>query len=70
MKKTYIAPTMQAFTMQMTQKLCVASLKTNAELEYEGEIPDGFDSDNVRSREFNSPMDNWSEWDESEEEQY
>lgn len=48
MKKTYIAPTMQAFTMQMTQKLCVASLKTNAELEYEGEIPEGFDSDDIR----------------------
>ena len=69
MKKTYIAPTMQAFTMQMTQKLCVASLKTNAGLEYEGEIPDGFESDDVRSREFGLSLD-WSKWDESEEEQY
>lgn len=69
MKKTYIAPTMQAFTMQMTQKLCVASLKTNAELEYEGKIPDGFDSDDVRSREFGSSLE-WDEWDDREEEQY
>lgn len=69
MKKTYIAPTMQAFTMQMTQNFCVASIKTNVEFEYKGEVPDGFDSDDVRSREFNSPMDNWSEWDDSEEEE-
>ena len=69
MKKTYIAPTMQAFTMQMTQKLCVASLKTNAELEYEGEAPNDFDSDDVRSREFGLSLD-WSKWDDSEEEQY
>ena len=39
MKKTYIAPTMQVFTMQMTQKLCMASVKGNAELEYGGESP-------------------------------
>lgn len=48
MKKTYIAPTMQAFTMQMTQKLCMASLKSDAELIYGGETPYGFDEDNMR----------------------
>lgn len=50
MKKTYIAPTMQAFTMQMTQKLCMASLKSNVGLEYGGETDDisDFDSDEVR----------------------
>ena len=42
MKKTYIAPTMQAFTMQMTQKICMQSLKTNAELEFGGGTPDEF----------------------------
>ena len=50
MKKTYIAPTMKVFTMQMTQKLCMASIETNAGLEYAGEtdvIP-GFDSDFIR----------------------
>lgn len=69
MKKTYIAPTMQAFTMQMTQKLCVASIKTNVDFEYKGEVPDGFESDNVRSREFGLSLD-WSKWDDSEYEQY
>lgn len=48
MKKTYIAPTMQAFTMQMTQKLCVASVRSNVEFDYEGETPDGFNSDDIR----------------------
>jgi len=48
MKKTYIAPTMQVFTMQMTQKLCVASIKSNVEFDYEGETPDGFDEDDMR----------------------
>ena len=48
MKKTYIAPTMQVFTMQMTQKICMQSLKTNAELEFEGETPYGFDEDDMR----------------------
>lgn len=69
MKKTYIAPTMQAFTMQMTQNFCVASIKTNVDFEYKGEVPDGFDSDEVRSREFGLSLD-WSKWDDSEEEQY
>lgn len=69
MKKTYIAPTMQAFTMQMTQNFCVASIKTNVEFEYKGEVPDGFESDDVRSREFGSSLE-WDEWDDSEEEQY
>ena len=48
MKKTYIAPTMQVFTMQMTQKLCVTSLKSNVEFDYEGETPGGFNEDWMR----------------------
>lgn len=48
MKKTYIAPTMQAFTMQMTQKLCMVSLESDADLIYGGEIPTDFDPDNMR----------------------
>lgn len=48
MKKTYIAPTMQAFTMQMTQKLCMASIESNADLKFGGETPDGFDEDDMR----------------------
>lgn len=48
MKKTYIAPTMQVFTMQMTQKLCVASIESNVGFVYEGEIPTDFDSDDIR----------------------
>ena len=48
MKKTYIAPTMQVFTMQMTQKLCMTSLKSNVEFVFEGETPDGFNEDSMR----------------------
>lgn len=48
MKKTYIAPTMQVFTMQMTQKLCMASIKSNVGLNYGGETPDEFESDDIR----------------------
>ena len=50
MKKTYIAPTMQVFTMQMTQKLCMASIESNAGLKYGGGTDDieNFDSDDVR----------------------
>ena len=42
MKKTYIAPTMQVFTMQMTQKLCMASLKSNVDFVFEGGTPEEF----------------------------
>ena len=48
MKKTYIAPTMQAFTMQMTQKLCMASIESNADLKFGGGTPDDFDEDKMR----------------------
>ena len=48
MKKTYIAPTMQVFTMQMTQKLCMASIESNADLRYGGETPDDFNEDMMR----------------------
>lgn len=50
MKKTYIAPTMQVFTMQMTQKLCMASIESNVGLNYGGgtDAISDFDSDDIR----------------------
>ena len=48
MKKTYLTPTIEVVPVKMTQKLCMASLKTNADLGFGGEMPVGFDSDDIR----------------------
>jgi len=48
MKKTYIAPTMEAITVQMTQKLCMASLESDADLLFGGETPVDFGPDDMR----------------------
>lgn len=40
MKKTYLAPTVKATPILMKQTLCMASIKSNVELEYGGAITD------------------------------
>lgn len=71
MKKIYLAPYTKTVPIQMSKMICEsADVMSNVEFYEGGEAPIDFGSDDVRSREFNSPMDNWSEWDDSEEEQY
>ena len=48
MKKTYIAPTMTVVPMKMKQKLCMASIESNADLKFGGGTPDDFDEDKMR----------------------
>ena len=47
MKKNYIAPTMQAVPVQITQMLC-ASVESNVLFEFGGETPIDFSEDDIR----------------------
>ena len=40
MKKTYLTPTIEVVPVKMNSHILQASLKTNAELEFEGPTPD------------------------------
>ena len=49
MKKTYIAPTMLVVPVKMNAHILLqASLITNTDLVFGGEVPTDFDSDDIR----------------------
>lgn len=48
MKKTYLTPTIEVVPVKMTQKLCMASLESDADLLFGGETPSGFGPDDMR----------------------
>lgn len=69
MKKIYLAPYTKTVPIQMSKMICEsADVMSNVEFNKGGEAPNGFDSDDVRSREFGLSLD-WSKWDDSEEEE-
>lgn len=67
MKKIYIAPTITATPVQMTEMICV-SFQTNVTITYGGEAPEGFGEDNVRGKE-NNESSLWYDWDDIDEEE-
>ena len=69
MKKIYISPYTKTVPIHLTQMICVsADAYSNVEFYKGGEAPDDFESDDVRSREFDSSL-VWNEWDDIEEEE-
>ena len=62
MKKNYITPSLMTVPVQMTQMICMVSLKSDTGFSYGGEITS---SDDFVARGKDNDFWDWTEWDES-----